>query len=177
MFAGLPGAGKSTRANLFQSNNLYEIISSDDLRARIYGDINDQTHNKELFTKIIPEQITQAICEKKNVIYDATNICKRDRSSIIKLATQLNVPIECWCFEPDIEECKKRNATRARKVPEWVIDRMAAKWETPSLDEGFSCVVNLNLEKQKRESALDKLTEETERLGLYDKITDDFPIK
>jgi predicted kinase len=43
----------------------------------------------------------------------------------------------------DIETAKKRNAARARKVPEWVIDKQYSKFIQPSRNEGFDDVINV----------------------------------
>ena len=54
---GLPGSGKSTwikekydYARLFQGDTV--IISSDEMRKKLFKDENDQTHNEELFNYI-----------------------------------------------------------------------------------------------------------------------------
>ena len=164
LLAGLAGSGKSTyAAKLSKENPNIKIVSSDSIREKIFGNVNDQSHNYEIFSKIIPEQIRRGIAWMNDVIIDATSINHKDRKSYIQLANQLNVDIECHYFPADIELAKKQNAGRDRKVPEWVIDKMANKWQEPSIDEGFSHVVNI-----KRHEALNKLTEETERLKLYE---------
>lgn len=163
LLCGLAGCGKSTYAQkLVQENPNIEIISSDTIREKVFGDINDQSHNYEIFSKIIPNEIRQGIGWGKDVIIDATSINRKERSGYVKLAQELNVEIECHYFPLDIERAKKQNAGRDRKVPEWVIDKMANKWQEPSIEEGFSCIYNI-----KRLEALDKLAEEADKLGLY----------
>ena len=45
MYIGISGSGKSTHANQHKDN--YVIVSSDGYREKLYGDINDQTHNND----------------------------------------------------------------------------------------------------------------------------------
>lgn len=73
MMVGLPASGKSTIAyNLAKENN-YIVFSSDALREELYLDINDQTHNHELFVEL-HKRIKTALKECNNVIYDACNL-------------------------------------------------------------------------------------------------------
>lgn len=76
MMVGLPASGKSTIAyNLAKENN-YIVFSSDALREELYLDINDQTHNHELFVEL-HKRIKTALKEGNNVIYDACNLSSK----------------------------------------------------------------------------------------------------
>lgn len=48
---GLPASGKSTWAKNMVDNDTI-LLSSDNLREELYGDINNQEHNGELFQEI-----------------------------------------------------------------------------------------------------------------------------
>ena len=54
MLMGLPGSGKSTFANeVVTADSLTSVlISSDSLREELFGDVNDQTHNTEVFEEM-----------------------------------------------------------------------------------------------------------------------------
>ena len=48
VMVGIPGSGKSYRANTFAKYNDVKILSSDTYRKELFGDENDQTHKTGL---------------------------------------------------------------------------------------------------------------------------------
>ena len=60
MMVGLPGSGKSTATEYFAKVYNANIHSSDDIREEIFGDVNDQEHNKEVF-EILHKRIKEDI--------------------------------------------------------------------------------------------------------------------
>lgn len=60
MLVGIPASGKSSYAR--QNYKDYKIYSSDELREKLFNDVNDQVHNNELFRYI-----------HKNIIKDLKN--------------------------------------------------------------------------------------------------------
>jgi predicted kinase len=127
---GLPGSGKSTY--------LENPISSDAIRLQLADDETDQTIHARVFATM-RYLLKQRIALKRPVTYiDATNLTRRDRRPFIALARKHGCEIEALFFDIPLEVCKARNASRARLVPDHVLDRMAARLEPPSLEEGFS---------------------------------------
>ena len=85
---------------------------------------------------------------KRPVTYiDATNLTRAERRPYLKLAKLYNCRIEAVFFDVPVEECQRRNRQRAasafggRLVPEDVIERMAARLQPPSVEEGFARVM------------------------------------
>jgi predicted kinase len=68
---GVPGAGKSTFAQLLAQTGDYQIISTDTIRQQLYGDEIIQGNWLEIETEVI-NQIEQAVTAQTPVIYDAT---------------------------------------------------------------------------------------------------------
>lgn len=154
LMVGLAGSGKSTIAKeieyaICMSSPKYDeygradkvvLISSDDIRAEILGDVNDQTQNDKVFSHI-HKLIKQAVREYNHIIVDATNLtiknrrallnCLDDKKDYHKIAYIVNTPIE---------KCKENNSKRDRKVPEYVIDNQAKKFEIPFANEGFNSI-------------------------------------
>ena len=152
LMVGLAGSGKSTIAKEIEyairmSSPKYDeygradkvvLISSDDIRAEILGDVNDQTQNDKVFSHI-HKLIKQAVRDYNHIIVDATNLtiknrrallnCLDDKKDYHKIAYIVNTPIE---------KCKENNSKRDRKVPEYVIDNQAKKFEIPFANEGFN---------------------------------------
>ena len=140
MMCGLPASGKSTIAQELAKEFNATIFSSDDLREEMFGDINDQEHNQELFVEL-HKRIKDCLKSGNNAIYDACNINYKRRMSF--LAELKNIPCEKSCFliATPYEECEQRNASRDRKVPEHVIKKMYHSFDVPYWYEGWDDIV------------------------------------
>ena len=136
MMVGLVGAGKSYKAQELSEEYNATIFSSDELRAELFGNVNDQSHNQELFVEL-HKRIKEYLRAGHNAIYDATNINYKFRMSF--LAELKKIPCEkiCVLMATPYEECLKRNAERERKVPEYVIERMYRNFDIPWYHEGW----------------------------------------
>ena len=78
----------------------------------------------------------EALNNGQNVVYDATNITRKDRSYIIALCPKF-AKIECHIIWAPIETCIERDAARERTVGKEVIDRMLKRFQAPFVDEGI----------------------------------------
>ena len=77
---GISGSGKSTYVNSL-SRDEYVIVSPDNIRHFITGDVSNQTKNKEVF-EIVNETIILALnAGMKNVVLDATNLKSKERKN------------------------------------------------------------------------------------------------
>ena len=139
MMCGLVASGKSTHAKCLSERYNAEIFSSDALREELYGDINCQDHNQELFVEL-HKRIKVCLRDGKNAIYDATNINYKKRMAF--LAELKYIPCEkcCVLMATPYEECCERNSKRDRKVPEHVIRRMYMGFDIPHTFEGWDDV-------------------------------------
>ena len=144
MLIGLPGSGKSTYAQKLAKRITIEgteIVSSDEIRKEIFGDINDQTHNEEVFT-ILKERVVDILDNKnKNVVIDATNITRKNRISIINYIDskiswfyEYN-SIEYVIIATPYYQCILNNEKREKVVPKEVIQRMFKQFEFPTPNE------------------------------------------
>lgn len=136
MMCGLPASGKSTKAKEFAKEYNATIYSSDALREEMFGDVNDQGHNQELFTEL-HKRIKDCLRDSGNAIMDCTNINYKRRMAF--LAELKNIPCEkiCVLMATPYEWCLKRNAERERKVPEEVIKKMYRGFDVPWYYEGW----------------------------------------
>lgn len=114
------------------------ILSSDELRKDLFGDINDQSHNGEVFS-VLHKKIKENI-KAKNIIIDATNITVKSRKALLDCVNN-NCKKTAIIMTSPIEMCKKRNSNRGRVVPEFVIDRQAQKFQIPFYEEGFDEII------------------------------------
>lgn len=136
LLVGIPGSGKSTYAKNYIKQNVNTIhLSSDGIRAELYGDESIQGNPGDIFS-LMQRRAVEALNNGKDVIYDATNITRKDRSCIINICPKF-IKIECHIIWAPIEECIKRDATRDRTVGKEVIDKMLKKFQAPYYDEGI----------------------------------------
>ena len=141
---GLPGSGKSTYVKNFIKDKEIEYISSDSLRA-VYGkDETDQTVTHQVFGHI-KRKVDEFLKDGKNVLVDATSVNRKERSDYINTAKKYGAKVVAIVFKMDrqglIDRNKKRGEQGGRVVPDWVIDKMLAKFEEPSYDEGIDVMI------------------------------------
>lgn len=149
MLIGLPASGKSTYAKTLAEQENAVIISTDKIREELFGDeaIQENEHYggaKVFNTAFI--RIREALRYGKNVIFDATNVRRKQRKTFVKDFTQ-------YCYENNIicsfqailiatpyEKCLQNNLMRKRVVPEEVIKRMMVNFEVPIYKEGWDSI-------------------------------------
>lgn len=133
VMVGLPGSGKSTYAKTLGC----PIVSSDAVRAELYGNESIQGSAHEVFN-IVHKRINDYLREGKSCVYDATNLSIKNRNPWPNIPECRKVAI---VVDTPYAQCLERNATRKRKVPENVIARMAKKFQMPTAKEGFDEVL------------------------------------
>ena len=133
---GIPGSGKSNYAKKYLLINNSVYLSSDDIRVELYG-FEDQTHNDVVF-ETMKKRTLNALKEGKDVIYDATNLNKKRRNSIINEARKLGVQIDAYLCCTPINIILERNITRVERQLPWdKLVQMIQSIESPMYYEGF----------------------------------------
>lgn len=133
MMIGLPGSGKSYHASTMEAS----VVSSDAIRAELFGDVNDQDHNNEVFNEV-HRRIDNYLKQGVDTVYDATNLSRKRRRAFLKtLPKDTETYAIVMCTEYDL--CLKNNRNWDRFVPEEVIKRMYKHITIPTyaIDEGF----------------------------------------
>ena len=131
---GIPGSGKSTWAAALVAQKAlqqerYQIISTDSIRAQLYGDEAIQGEWMEIRSALIHQLASayQSILQRQTtaVIYDATNAVRRQRREFIQLARQCGyAPLTAAWIDTPLVVCLQRNAVRSRQVPPHIIEKM-----------------------------------------------------
>lgn len=141
---GLPGSGKSTYAKEFIKGKDIEYLSSDELRA-VYGKGEDDQTVTPIVFGHIKRKVDEFLKDGKNVLVDATSVNRKERSDYINTAKKYGAKVVALVFKMDrqglIDRNKKRGEQGGRVVPDWVIDKMLAKYEEPSFDEGIDVTI------------------------------------
>lgn len=136
LLVGIPGSGKTTYAEKYINENPGTVhLSSDKIRKELWGDEAIQGDNNEVFS-LMQSRAINALNFGDNVIYDATNITRKDRSYIIALCPKF-VKIEAHVIWAPIKTCIERDAARKRTVGKEVIDKMLKRFQAPYYDEGI----------------------------------------
>lgn len=136
LLVGIPGSGKTTYAESYIEDHPCTIhLSSDKIRKELWGDEAIQGDNNEVFS-LMQSRAIEALNNGQSVVYDATNITRKDRSYIISICPKF-AKIECHIIWAPIEICIKRDAERERTVGKAVIDKMLKKFQAPYYDEGI----------------------------------------
>jgi predicted kinase len=141
---GLPGSGKSTYAKNFIKDKDIEYLSSDELRAVFGKGEDDQTVTPLVFGHI-KRKVDEFLKDGKNVLVDATSVNRKERADYINTAKKYGAKVVVLVFKMDrqglIDRNKKRGQEGGRVVPDWVIDKMLAKFEEPSHSEGIDIMI------------------------------------
>jgi predicted kinase len=141
---GLPGSGKSTYAKEFIKGKEIEYLSSDSLRAVFGKSEEDQTVTPLVFGHI-KKKVDEFLKDGKNVMVDATSVNRKERSDYVNTAKKYGAKVVAIVFKMDrqglIDRNKKRGEQGGRVVPDWVIDKMLAKFEEPSYSEGIDVMI------------------------------------
>lgn len=136
MMVGLVGSGKSTYAKQLAEETNAIVCSSDAIREELCGDENSQENNEEVF-KILHSRIKENLKNRKNVIYDATNINSKRRRAFLSELRNIPCVKKCVVMATPFEVCCNQNESRNRVVPYEVIERMYKNWNTPYWFEGW----------------------------------------
>jgi predicted kinase len=128
IFCGIQASGKST----FYTQNFFNThlrISLDLLRTR----------NRE------KEFILSCIKTKMPFVIDNTNPDKESRKRYFEFLQGSGYTAIAYYFQPNIEECLKRNSTRTGRffVPETAIWSTMRKIEAPEISEGFQNILTV----------------------------------
>ena len=143
---GLPGSGKSTWISKYNKNNKYIVVSPDDIRRELTGDVNDQQQNNKVW-EIAKENTINSLKKGKSVILDATNTNIEYRKMFMGGLPPARLMAKV--FEVDPEVSKERiskdigDGKDRANVPPDIIDKMydeLNKSKDKLEDEGFEVI-------------------------------------
>lgn len=139
VLVGISGSGKSWFANESLKED-FEVFSSDAIRAEVFGDETDQTHNQKVF-EILHKRLRLALKNGKNCIYDATNLNRKRRIAFLNSIQDIGCKKFGFVMATPFERCVERDKNRARSVGEKVIRRQISQFQLPLLEEGWDEVL------------------------------------
>ena len=119
---GPSGCGKSTYAEKLRQETQLNIVSPDAIRFEVHGNSSDQSNGDMIF-KLAADRVRANLGQFDGVIIDSTSYNNRNRKWIFQLAADLGAIIKWHYFDTSLEECKYRQQSRERIVPDWVIEK------------------------------------------------------
>ena len=130
LMSGLPGAGKDSW--ILENLPDWTVISLDELRQAMNISPKDDQGAVGERARAIAKEYMRA---EKSFVWNATNLSRQLRSSLINLFSAYQARIRIVYLEVSWEELLRRNRSRAANVPEAVIGRMRDRLEVPDLTE------------------------------------------
>lgn len=143
ILSGISGSGKSTVALKINNETGAYIISTDEFREIISGDVGNQECSHKAF--IAAENTLEYLLRRgKDVILDATSLKAKYRKKWIEIAKKYNAAVYGIVLTTPKEVCLDRDSKRDRKVGAAVIERQFEMWVKPTVDEGFEEILEIN---------------------------------
>ena len=138
MLIGAAASGKSTAAPKIAAENNAVILSTDKMRAELYGAENIQGYWPDI-EALLYKRIKNAIKQNKNIILDSTHFKKEYRAKIIKNFSKCS-EFSAYYFNYPFTLIYSRNKHRARRVPFDVLAAMYSELSAapPTLAEGYT---------------------------------------
>lgn len=146
VLVGPPASGKSTYIStmahdsvIISTDNIVEAIAKE--QGKTYSEVW-KTSVKEA-TKRMYVQLDEAIKDRKNVIWDQTNLTAKKRKEILSRFPK-DYHTECVYFMVDQNELFRRLKARAietgKDIPAGIVINMIKTYEVPDKSEGFDRV-------------------------------------
>ena len=151
MLVGPPGSGKSTWIREFMNHkneDEYVIVSSDDIIMELgkekglnYKEAFDK-HAKQAM-KVMKANAKQAFADKKNIIWDQTNMSAKSRASKIQQAKGYSLKAVVWDLPREELDRRliKRDKEEDKSIPKAIVESMLSNFQMPTEEEGFDMVV------------------------------------
>lgn len=133
LLVGFPASGKSHFATSLLAKKGYTVISRDNLGK----------------WQACVKHAEQALVNS-SVVIDNTNLTKEERKRYVTVATKAGVPCRCFVFTTTVDHCRhnerfRQMTTKAHaKINEMIFNKIKKEYEEPSMNEGFTEIVNVN---------------------------------
>lgn len=127
LLIGIPGSGKSSWISKFNSDNKYIVVSPDEIRRQLTGNISDQTQNAKVWM-VAKERVKSYLGRGKSVIFDSTMTNPQKRKEFIKDLPPAKLKAKVFYVDPEVSKERIKKDIEAGKeraeVPSDVVDRM-----------------------------------------------------
>ena len=135
IFIGLPGSGKSSFYRARFAATHWHLSK-------------DNWPNAKKREARLQHELRNALHQNQSVVVDNTNVTREARRAVLEIAHEFAAHVIGYVFEPNLEDCLRRNATRIGKarVPDVAIKVMRGYWQNPARNEGFDELFQVRLQ-------------------------------
>lgn len=141
VLCGISGSGKSTFAEILEESG-FGRVCPDLIRKELYGNESIQGDGNEVFKQAF-ESLSYYGANDFDCVFDATNTTKKARKKVIEQGRKHFDFIICYYFYPSLIKSMNNQKKRERQVPREVLARQINQWETPTVEEGFDYVCEI----------------------------------
>ena len=149
MLCGLPGTGKSTWAGK-KSDKSTLIVNRDSIRTMIHGKYIFDVNYERMIDDITKASAYNILKNGYDLIIDETCTRRFIRGSWINLIYNVagnDANIICVWFNAKTDINRIDSRGQSTKIWGEVVERMTSCFEPPSMDEGFSKIVKIDITK------------------------------
>lgn len=133
LLCGIPGSGKSTLGKKLKGY----VVSTDSIRKFLWQSETVFEHDVLVFD-LASRIMEYLLLQGEDVVFDATNLRRRDRRKFIQLAEKHQAQAYIHWVNSPLAIAIRRNACRERKVPVPIIQKYQRTLQKPSLKEGVN---------------------------------------
>ena len=145
LLIGPSSAGKSTFATKHFSR--YEVVSSDQLRAWVCDDENNQKVSGDAFA-LMHMIVNKRLKNRRLTVVDATNLSARSRKTLKEYADGHGAPCVAIVLDIDTNTLfQRRKKRKDRNVPGNIVNRqieMLQESKEEIKSEGYACIYTLH---------------------------------
>lgn len=127
VLCGAPGSGKTTLSKQLAEQYKAVHISFDERKYIQYAEM------------ISP--IVETLTEGKSVVADAVFAGINKRAMVLDAVKDIPCRKILFYMDTPLEECLRRNASREKRLPDFVVEHLYNSIEPPTLEEGWDEIV------------------------------------
>lgn len=149
VLVGVPGSGKTTWVNQQAFNTDHTVYVSSDMFVERYAQQVSKTYT-EVFAEYMPQAINEmmdavfyALENRYDIIWDQTNTSVASRRKKLKYVPEGYEKIAVVFPTPDPATHKEWLNRPGKEIPEEIVQDMIARFEMPTLAEGFDKVIEV----------------------------------